>query len=83
MKAITSYKPNKKLLLALALEIKKLRKGQNLTIEQFSEICDLHSKYLQTIERGERNISVSVLAQIARALRINPAKLLAKALKST
>jgi len=66
----------------LALEIKKLRKGQNLTIEQLSEICGLHSKYLQTIERGERNISVSVLVQIAGALPVNPTKLLAKALKS-
>jgi len=81
MKAIAFYKPNKKLLKGLANEIKKLRKAKGLTIEQFSGVSGLHNKYLQTIERGVRNFSVSVLVQIAKALDISPSKLLEKALK--
>jgi transcriptional regulator with XRE-family HTH domain len=82
MKAITFYKPNAKLLSALASEIKKQRTAKGLTIEQFSELCDLHGKYLQTIERNGRNISVSVFVQIANALGIPAPKLLEKVLRN-
>jgi transcriptional regulator with XRE-family HTH domain len=81
VKATTFYNPNKKLLGELATKVRKIRKSKNLTIEQFSELCGLHSKYLQTIERGTRNISISVFVQIATALNISPSKLLAKITK--
>ena len=83
MKAITKFKPNQNLIKALAVEIKRLRISKKLTIEQLAEECGIHSKYLQTIERAKRNISVSVLVQIANALGIKAPKLLDRVLRST
>ena len=78
MKASSFHKPNPLLLLALGLEIKKRRKKLGFTIEEFSDICMLHSKYIQTIERGTRNISISVFVQISKGLGLSPEKLLAR-----
>ena len=45
-----------------------------------SGMCNLHEKYIQTIERDHRNISISVFVKIAKALDISPSNLLEKAL---
>lgn len=82
MKAGSFYRADKELLAAIAKEIKRLRKAKKLTIEDLSEICGLHSKYLQTIERNYRNMSISVFVQLAKSLEISPPKLLEKALKT-
>jgi transcriptional regulator with XRE-family HTH domain len=82
MKALTVYKPDKDLLKVIAHEFKALRIKRGLTIEELSGICGLHEKYLQTIERNHRNISISVFVQIAKALNISPSKLLEKAMKA-
>lgn len=82
MKATSFYKPDKALLKAVSAEIKALRLAKKLTIEQLADLCDLHEKYIQTIERNARNMSISVFVQIAKALSIPPSKLLDKALRS-
>jgi transcriptional regulator with XRE-family HTH domain len=82
MKALTVYKPDKDLLKVIAHEFKSLRIKRGMTIEELSGICGLHEKYLQTIERNHRNISISVFVQIAKALNISPSKLLEKALRA-
>lgn len=81
VKAQTVYKPNDTLLKAIAREFKAIRLKQGLTIEELSEIAGLHEKYIQTIERNHRNISVSVFVQIAKALKTSPVQLLDKALR--
>ena len=81
VKATTVYTPNDALLRSIAKEIKRLRIAKGITIEQLSELCGLHSKYLQTIERGQRNISISVFVQLANALGISAPKLLGQVLK--
>lgn len=80
MKTHSFSKPNKGFLRVLGREIARLRKQKKLTIEEFAEMSDLHSKYIQTIERGSRNISVSVFLKIASALKVSPPRLLAKIL---
>jgi len=82
MKAMSFYKPDKALLKAISQEFKAIRRAKKLTIEELSEICGLHEKYLQTIERNHRNISISVFVQIAKALKVSPSKLLDKALQT-
>lgn len=79
MKAMSFYKPDQALLKAIAQAFKAERLKKNMTIEELSDICGLHEKYLQTIERNHRNISISVFVQIAKALNISPSKLLEKA----
>jgi transcriptional regulator with XRE-family HTH domain len=82
MKAMTFYKPDKALLKSLAQEIKTLRLKKELTIEELADLCGLHEKYIQTIERNHRNMSISVFVQIAKALEVSPSKLLEKALQA-
>jgi len=82
MKAMSFYKPDTALLKAIAKELKAIRQAKKLTFEELSELCGLHEKYLQTIERDARNISISVFVQIAKALHSSPVKLLDKALRA-
>jgi len=82
MKAMSFYKPDTALLKAIAKELKALRQTKNLTFEELSELSGLHEKYLQTIERNARNMSIAVFVQIAKALKASPSNLLDKALKS-
>jgi len=78
MRANSFNKPNSKLLNSLGKEIRRRRKQKKLTIEAFAESCGLHGKYIQTIEAGKRNISISVFLKISSALGIDPHKLLKK-----
>jgi len=82
VKASSFYQPNKDLLKTLSQEFKSIRKAKKLTIEQLSDLTGLHEKYLQTIERNHRNMSISVFVQLAKALKVSPSKLLEKALRS-
>ncbi|MFH1386055.1 MAG: helix-turn-helix transcriptional regulator [bacterium] len=82
MKAQSFPKPNKKLLISLGKEISGRRKAKRLTVEEFAELCDLHSKYIQTIEAGKRNISITVFLRLSNALRISPLKLLKSVLSN-
>lgn len=60
----------------LGLNIKKLRKEQNLSQEKLSEYSSLHRTYIGSIERGERNVSLDNIVLIAKALKTEPYKLL-------
>ena len=48
--------------------IKKYRKEQNLTQEQFSELCNISTDYLSEIERGKKTPSLKRLVLIAETL---------------
>jgi len=82
MKAQSFYSPNKSLLISLSKELKSIRKAKGLTIEDLSDKAGLHEKYIQTIERNHRNISISVFVQIAKALNVSAPNILAKAMKA-
>ena len=44
--------------------------------EDFADICGYHRTYIGSIERSERNITVSTLSALAEALEIDPIELL-------
>ena len=46
--------------------------------ENLAEATGLHSTYVSSVERGERNISLLNILRMAEALEINPANLLDK-----
>jgi transcriptional regulator with XRE-family HTH domain len=60
----------------LGQNLKQRRKSLKLTQEAFAERCGLHRTYIGAIERGERNITLSTLACIAEALKIQPQNLI-------
>lgn len=51
-------------------EIKKLRMGKMLSQEAFAEVVGVHRTYIGMIERGEKNVTLSSIAKLAKALDI-------------
>ena len=56
------------------LRLRRTRLG--LSQEDFAEQCGLHRTYIGAIERGERNVTLRTLSQIAEALGTSPLDLL-------
>ena len=63
------------LLTALGRRVRALRETQGLTQEQLGEKADLDQTYISDIERGERNPSVLIVGQLAKAFRLSLAEL--------
>ncbi|MGE4267340.1 MAG: helix-turn-helix domain-containing protein [Deferribacterales bacterium] len=59
------------LLLKMGLKIRELRKKRGLSQEKLAVKANISSKYIGEIERGEVNISVAVLLEIADALGVS------------
>jgi len=59
----------------VGLRIKQLREAKGLSQEALAGICNLHRTYVGLIERGERNLSLSTIEEIARGLEVVPAEL--------
>lgn len=53
-----------------------LREGRQLTQEGLAERADLHTTYISSVERGERNVSLYNIARIAYALEVPPSELM-------
>lgn len=56
--------------------IRSLRKMAGWSQEELAEVCGLHRTYVGAIERGERNVSLLNIVELARGLRVKPADLL-------
>ena len=56
--------------------IRKERLKKGLSQEDFAEVSDFHRTYIGMLERAERNITLSNLEKIAKALDIEIAELL-------
>ncbi len=68
--------PSHSLIGTLAENIRRLRREQNLSQEELADICGLHRTYVGSVERGERNVTLSSLELLATALNISVADLL-------
>jgi len=58
--------------------LRELRLRRGLTQEELAERAHLHRNYVGGVERGERNISLINIVELARALSTKPADLLTK-----
>ena len=60
----------------IAANMRKRRLYMGLSQEEFADLCGYHRTYIGSIERSERNITVSTLEAIAKALGTEPTELL-------
>ena len=60
----------------VGINIRAIRKSQNMTIDDLADKCDFQSPYLSDIERGERNITLHTLTKIIDALNVDAASIL-------
>lgn len=62
----------------LAQNIRNYRLQKKLSQEKLAEICDLHRTYVGSVERCERNVTLSTLDVFAKALGVSVPDLLSK-----
>lgn len=71
-------KPSRSLTQTLAENIRTSRKAMNISQEQLAEMCGLHRTYVGSVERGERNVTLSTLEAFAVVLGVSVADLLSE-----
>jgi transcriptional regulator with XRE-family HTH domain len=69
-------KPGKRLTHILATNIRNFRQKENLSQEELAEVCGVHRTYVGSVEREERNVSLSTLELFAKALGVTVPELL-------
>ena len=69
-------KPSSPLTATLAANIRAFREVKGLSQEEFADICGLHRTYVGSVERGERNVTLSTLEVFASVMRISVSQLL-------
>lgn len=69
-------KPSLTLRAILADNIRAFRKQRGYSQEQLADLCELHRTYIGSVERQERNVSLSTLEVLARALGVSAPTLL-------
>lgn len=56
--------------------VRKHRKEKNISQEKLALLCNLDRSYMGRIERGQVNITLERLYELAKALEVSPASLL-------
>ena len=67
---------NQVLINYFGLKVKQLRLDRNMTQEKLSFATGFHRTYIGMIERGERNISLTNMAVLAKVFEISISELL-------
>lgn len=69
-------KPSSPLTAILAANIRAFREEKSLSQEDFADICGLHRTYVGSVERGERNVTLSTLEVFASVMGVSVPQLL-------
>ena len=77
-KVKTLRQPSEKLIQILADNILEYRREHGLSQEDFADQCGLHRTYVGSVERGERNVTLSTLEVFATVIGIAVPELLTK-----
>ncbi len=76
MRIVDHHVVDKKLLKQFGTRIRELRLAKGLSQEQLAEQTGFHRTYIGMVERGERNLSLSNIAVLARTFEISLAELM-------
>ena len=60
----------------LAKNLRAFRKSQGLSQEELAAKCELHRTYIGSVERCERNVTLSTLETLSSALGVTVPELL-------
>ncbi len=71
-------KPSPRLTATLAASVRAYRAANALSQEEFADLCGLHRTYVGSVERGERNVTLSTLEAIAAVMGVSVPQLLTK-----
>lgn len=71
-------KPTDNIVDTLAYNVRALRKEKGLSQEELANFCGLHRTYIGSVERGERNVTLSTLEALSEALEVTVIELLSK-----
>lgn len=63
------------ILVAFGEAVREARKSKKLSQEQLADRAGLHRTYIGMIERGEKNITLSNISKIAKALDVSMSEL--------
>lgn len=66
----------------VAETVRRARKAAGLSQEDLALEADVDRTYISQVERGKRNVTIVVLARIAKALKTTPDRLLVPGRKS-
>jgi len=67
----------------VGLNVQRFRRERGLSQEGLAFEAEIHRTYISGVERGVRNITITVVAKIAAALKVMPHQLLAPLPKGT
>lgn len=56
--------------------VRKYRKERNMSQEQLALLCNMDRSYLGRIERGEVNLTLEKIYELAKELEVSPQQLL-------
>jgi transcriptional regulator with XRE-family HTH domain len=69
-------KPSSPLTTILAENLRAFREAKDLSQEEFADMCGLHRTYVGSVERGERNVTLSTLEVFALVIGVSVPQLL-------
>jgi transcriptional regulator with XRE-family HTH domain len=75
-------KPSGQLTAVLADNLRDFRHARNISQEKLAELCGLHRTYIGSVERCERNVTLSTLEVFAAVLKTTVPDLLTSKEKS-
>ncbi len=58
------------------LRLKELREAAGFSQEKLADVAELHRTHVSLIERGARSVRLETVEKLARALKVQPAKLM-------
>lgn len=65
--------------IAFGEAVREARRSLGLSQDDFAAVSQLHRTYVGGIERGEKNPTLTTIWRLAKALKVNPEVLIARA----